>query len=278
MTAKLLILCSILLAGLLSATAQVNSPALSTSNLRYRFISTKISVIQLDSLSIVPKTFQVIGIPDSLFHLDEVNARLSWKTTLPIDSVQVRYRVFPYRLNAVTRRMSYDSIMNNFLGKPFVPDYGTAASQDKFFNFGNITYNGSFGRGISFGNTQDVVVTSNLNLQLSGYLADSIEMMAAITDNNIPIQPDGTTQQLNEFDRIFLQFKKNNWKLSLGDIDIRQNQLYFLNFYKRLQGLAFETTTPLSATTTNRSLVSGSIAKGKFTRNIFQGQEGNFSE
>src|SRR4030095_10728531 len=141
--------------------------------------------------------------------------------------------------------MNYDSMMSNFIGQPFTPNYGTDPRTESFFNFGNINYTGSFGRGIAFGNSQDAVVTSNLNLQLNGFLADSIEIVAAITDNNIPIQPDGTTQQLNEFDRIFLQFRKKTWQLSLGDIDLRQNQQYFLSFYKRLQGISFETQSQL---------------------------------
>lgn len=273
---KYLILCICFSLGWLFALAQDPRPAPPGSNLRKKMVSTKQPAIVLDSMSIVPGTVSIAGIPDSLFDIDFVNARLNWKQLPPMDSVLVRFRVFRTRLNAVVNRMQYDSIMNNFMGQPFVPDYvGAGGLSDNFFNFGNINYNGSFGRGISFGNSQDAVFTSNLNLQLSGYLADSIEIVAAITDNNIPVQPDGTTQQLNEFDRIFLQFRKKTWALSLGDIDIRQQQSYFLNFYKRLQGVAFETTTAITDKIANRTMLSGSIAKGKFTRNILQVQEGN---
>jgi hypothetical protein len=243
------------------------------SNLHKKFI--KISkVVPFDSLSIIPQTFSILGFADSAYTLDYINATISWKKKPSLDSVFIAYRTFPYKLNAVAKRLNYDSIRDNFMvQQSAITDKGY--NNDNFFNFGNITYNGSFGRSISFGNSQDAVVTSNLNLQISGYLADSIQISAALTDNNIPIQPDGTTAQLNDFDKIFLQFKKKTWALSMGDIDLRQNQNYFLNFYKRLEGASFETTDRISDKITNKALVSGAIAKGKFNRNIFQGQEGN---
>lgn len=274
MLLRILILCILTTVFVTTASAQAPAAAKPFSNLRTKIIPTNKDTVRIDTLSLIPQTVRVIQVPDSLYSIDHVNSILIWKFRLPSDSVFVSYRVFPTKLNASTQRMVYDSVINNFITKPFVPDFALT-QEDRFFNFGNINYNGSFGRGISFGNAQDAVVTSNLNLQLSGFLADSIEIAAAITDNNIPIQPDGTTQQLNEFDRIYLQFKKKNWQLSLGDIDIRQNQSYFLTFYKRLQGFAFETTSRITDSISNRILLSGSIAKGKFTRNIFQGQEGN---
>lgn len=222
----------------------------------------------------MPRTFFIKGYDTSYYELDEVNAFLSWKKPLPEDSVEIFYRVFPYKLNSTTRRFTYDSVMNNFIARRNVLN-NRQGSAGSLFDFGTMNYNGSFGRALSFGNSQDVVVNSQFNLQLNGLLGDSIQVAAAITDNNIPIQPDGTTQQLNEFDRVWLQFKKNGWEVNLGDIDLRQNESYFLNFYKRLQGISYSNTSSIGKNSSNKVLASGAIAKGKFTRNIFQGEEGN---
>lgn len=245
-----------------------------SSNLRKKMIPVQQGPIAVDSLSIVPGTVFISGIDTSWFRLDEVNGTLYWKKLPPADSVRISYRTFPGRLNASARHMDFDSIMGRFVVEPLT--FGKRGeATESVFDFGNITYNGSFGRGLSFGNRQDVVVNSSLNLQLNGYLGDSIQLSAAISDNNIPIQPDGNTQNLNEFDQVYIQFAKKNWRFSIGDIDIRQNQSYFLNFYKRLQGAAFETTTAISKQASNKLLLSGAVAKGKFTRNIFNGLEGN---
>jgi len=257
-----------------AGNAQLPSPATPASNLRTKTIALSADSVLLDTLSIVPQTFSIAHVGDSLYRLDFVRAILYWKQKPALDSVQVTYRVFPYRLNATVQRLSFDSVMNNFYTKPFEFNNNKNGANG-LFDFGNIQYNGSFGRGLSFGNNQDAVVSSNFQLQLNGMLGDSIEVAAALTDNNLPIQADGTTQQLNEFDQVFLQFKKKDWQLNLGDIDLRQNDMYFLNFYKRLQGISFQTSNQITPTVRSNTLVSGSIAKGKFTRNIFQGLEGN---
>ncbi len=245
------------------------------SNFRIKKIMTGADSVLIDTFSIVPKTFRIKNIPAADYSLDEVKAVLRWIKKPLADSFEVSYRVFPFQWNAVLQHNNYDSLLKRPDAFPLVINDNINVTQKNFFDFGTLKAEGSFGRQIGFGNSQGTVVNSNLNLQLSGLLGDSIEIQAAITDNNIPIQPDGTTQQLNEFDQVYLQFKKKNWQLSLGDIDIRQNQSYFLNFYKRLQGIAFKTENAISKNVLSKSLASASIAKGKFTRNVFQGLEGN---
>ena len=244
------------------------------SNFRKVWIKVAFIPQQLDEFSIVPNSFYIPGLDSTFYSLDLINAKFQWKKLPIIDSVQANFRVFSGRFNKIAQRMVFDTVLGKFKTQP-LEFLNAKQEENAIIDFGNLTYTGSFGRGLSFGNRQDVVVNSSLNLQLNGYLGDSIHLSAAISDNNIPIQPDGNTQNLNEFDQVYIQFNKDNWRLNVGDIDVRQNQGYFLNFYKRQQGISYETKQQISKKTTNKVLVSGAVAKGKFNRNVFQGLEGN---
>jgi hypothetical protein len=135
------------------------------SSIRKKKIITS-GAVQLDSLSIVPQTFSALDIDTSFYFIDYINSLLQWKKKLQVDSIVVTYRVFSFKLNAVAQRYSYDSVRNNFIATP-----STALSdnnENTLFNFGKLNYNGSFGRSISFGNSQDAVFNSQFNLQLNG--------------------------------------------------------------------------------------------------------------
>jgi hypothetical protein len=141
---------------------------------------------------------------------------------------------------------------------------------------------GSISRGISFGNNQDVVVNSNLNLQLSGHLSNNVDILLAATDNNIPIQPDGNTQQLQEFDKVFIQLSNANSKLIAGDFQLGRPDGYFMNFNKKAQGVSFSTIQKINTDAAGNKKkgiystgFSAAVSRGKFARNQIQGIENN---
>jgi len=75
--------------------------------------------ICLDTLSIVPLTFQINGITVSDYRLDNIKAILYWKKKPITDSITITYRVFPVKFDQYAQNMVYDSVVYKFYTKPF---------------------------------------------------------------------------------------------------------------------------------------------------------------
>jgi len=125
------------------------------------------------------------------------------------------------------------------------------------------------------GNNQDFSLNSNLNLQLSGMISPTMKILASVTDDNIPIQPQGNTQQLQDFDKVFIEVSDQKWKLTAGDFWIKNKYSYFLKYHKRGQGIHLKNKIIGNNNIEIDVENSASISKGKFGRNVIQGIEGN---
>jgi hypothetical protein len=199
-----------------------------------------------------------------------VGNRLAWITTTPKDSISVSYRVLDFRMSYYNKNTAivYDIYEEN----PFkyTPTNRAIAS-----SYGSLNTMGNVSRGIGFGNAQDVVVNSNLNLRLSGKLDNDIEVLAVISDENNPIQPEGNTQQIQDFDQVYITLKKDSASLTLGDFLMkRPSDSYFINYYKRSRGLQYQQVNWLKDWRISTQ-AEAAISRGRFSRNRIDGLEGN---
>lgn len=190
-------------------------------------------------------------------------------------AVIVSYRRLPVSLHQPYRRLD-TTIIRREVSLDYIGfSYNTTAPGDPLMDFRGMDYSGSFSRGFSFGNRQDLVLNSSLNLQLAGKLGNDLEILAAISDNAIPIQPEGNTQQLQEFDRIYIQISKGRNSLRAGDFEIGRPPGYFIQYFKRSQGVMLQNEVRTGGEGLLRNQASLAISKGKFRRQIIPPIEGN---
>ena len=253
------------------------------TNLKQKYYFVKQDTVFLDSLSLIPGTVRLTvrnePLDTNYYKINYPLKALVFRKR-PSDPIAVSYKTFPFNFEKAYYHKS-TSVLTKDLSIPANPIdiafSGGTTSYEGFVSDG-LNKNGSISRGISFGNNQDVVVNSSLNLQVSGKLTQEVDLLLAATDDNIPFQADGTTAQLQEFDKVFVQLSNKNTKLIVGDFQLQRPNSYFMNFYKRSQGAYISniyTDTIEKKKVTFNTQVSGAVSKGKFARNIIQGIENN---
>ena len=253
------------------------------SNFRSKSIQVSQDTITIDTLSIAPGTFTLkhnqTVVPDSLYHLDLWSSRLILYKPLTekYDLFTATYRVFP-------KSFSKSYFENQLKDIKKIPDevftYEKLQSQKERqrsspFNPNNIIQSGSIGRGLTVGNNQDVSVNSTLNLQLSGKLSDNLNIAGVISDDNIPLEPDGTTQEIKQLDKVYMKVYNDQTQLTGGDFEIENTTGRYLDFQRKVKGGEIKHSFDLSDSKQLQSSLAGAISKGKYCIKSFSGQEGN---
>jgi len=234
--------------------------------------------IYLDTFSIFPGSFELKcggkQLGTESYRLDFAAARLIMIDACN-DSMQVSYRVLPMDLSKNYAVRDTSLIYNRSKGirdRFLITTNNTTAD---IFGGTGLNKSGSISRGISFGNNQDLGVNSTLNLELSGQIAPNLKLLASVSDDNLPIQPQGNTNKLQEFDQVFIQVYNDRLKVIAGDFWLKKPMGYFMVYRKRGQGLTANYQWTADTARVWRTQVSGALSRGKFQRQIIQGVEGN---
>lgn len=246
-------------------------------SLRIQKILASSDTLTLDSLTIYKPSLRITcggyDVAESDYYLNPITRRFKYNGRCS-DSLFIIYRVFDMNFSKVYQKKD-TSILYRRQGniEDFV--YRIDDQNEDFFGGSSIQKSGSLSRGISFGNSQDLSVNSSLNLQLAGDVAEDMKILATVTDDNIPIQPDGTTNRLQEFDQVFIQLYGSKYKIIAGDFWLKKPKGHFMNYNKRAQGLYAQYKWENERGGKWRAQGAGALSKGKFARNVIQGVEAN---
>jgi hypothetical protein len=185
------------------------------------------------------------------------------------DTLIVTYRSLKISLQKEYKHrnliVKYDEKIGDTIG---VVQSSSGFSPDAIFG-SDMQKSGTIIRGFTVGTTKDFSLSSGLRLQLSGKISEDIEVVAALTDENTPIQPEGNTERLEELDKVFIQMKHPNVVGTFGDYQLTQRFGEFGVVDRKLQGLMGEF---------NYADVNGYVSiansRGKFNTNKFNGTDG----
>ena len=252
-----------------------------SQNIRTRSFLLQSDTLFIDSNVIVKGTLSIFNSQKKLienidYTFNYYNNTLINKSISKGALLQMSYQIIALDLKQKFSHKDITLIQPEFIigQNPFL--YSPSNTTDNFFKQDGLRMNGSISRGLNFGNNQNVVLNSNLNLQLAGKINNDVDVLAAISDENKPIQPEGNTQQLQDFDKVFVQFNKNRNTLTVGDFEmIKPQESYFMNYNKKSRGAQVQTAFNIGKKALLQVNAEAALSRGRFARNIINGIEGN---
>ncbi|HLB01150.1 MAG TPA: hypothetical protein VJO14_07165, partial [Bacteroidota bacterium] len=241
-------------------------------SLPHRFIDPASFVLGIDSVKLsFPRDFTP-GTGDGSLRLhlpDSVCRSLMGPSPAALN---VRYRYLPFSFRPEYTLRVPVALPDTATGRVDTM-YRTASdfTSEDFFG-SRLSRSGSLIRGIEAGTNRDLTLNSGFRLQMSGKLTDDLELLAALTDENTPLQPEGTTETLQELDRVFIELRSPRAAATVGDLSLGFSSGRFGRLTRKLRG-ALASYSDSGRDAGGVVEAGGASVRGKYSRNEFPGTD-----
>ncbi len=99
-----------------------------------------------------------------------------------------------------------------------------------------LTIDGAKTVALETGTNRDAAVEQSLRVRVGGRLGSDVTVTALLSDQNIPLQPEGNTQRLQELDEVLVRIESARAAATLGDFLAERRGTAFGDFDRRLSG------------------------------------------
>ncbi len=228
------------------------------------------TVLQLSRRMIIPESVQSEGF--EIGRIEALTGRIFFQRTRT-DSGRyvIKYQYLPYSLPVNTLinppprlYTGENSVKPDNVGSIPLREFQYAGEEADFLKSGTLY------RGVTLGSQSGLSLQSGLNLELQGKIADDITVIGTITDQNIPIEPEGNTQTLDELDKVFIRVELPHEQITFGDFEVALQSGSLGNYSRKLQGIDV-----VSKRRNKQNMLGGAVTKGQYYNNYFLGEESN---
>jgi hypothetical protein len=105
---------------------------------------------------------------------------------------------------------------------------------------GDLDVSGSKSVRMSSGNRRDMTIDQTLRLNIAGWLTEDIHVNAALSDDNLPVVPEGNTEELRDIDRMRVELTAPRWHAVLGDFVASREGSVYGGYRRKLQGVVVD--------------------------------------
>lgn len=188
----------------------------------------------------------------------------------------ITYRAIPFNIQRIYKRDLYGTppddisettkdISTDLESKPTTTPRTPSPTSPS-----QLEYSGSRTFGIAVGSGRSLSQNQEFRINVRGNVSDNIEVLAMLSDQDLPIQPEGMTEDIQDINQKLIRIMHPNVTGILGDFNASLGPSEFIFFPRALEGVKVEGDFEWG----QFHLIPSALPKGQSTSKVIRGEEG----